>query len=207
MINSRKILFVSKPPARHLRVRGKLPWHHKDDDQRTNTTALAPAFTCRQIYLEVTPIYYGKNTFIFWDPCSEFSGLQIIQKFIAAIGPENASSISSINTTPYSMPVVLNLERLPGLKRLEVTDCRRWVDYRTMTWPSEMLAYVRNHPAVVITYNGVRFSVQDWESFPKYSAVPLEELYRKTRWIASTQDQVPLLRGSITLHSIVQDNP
>jgi len=65
---------------------------HRVDDLRRVSSQFALASTCRQLYLEVAPIYYSKNNFRL-----ERSGS--FKDFAAAIGPQNSQRILSIYIT------------------------------------------------------------------------------------------------------------
>ena len=56
-------------------------------------TYLAVAFTCRQIYIEATELYYGLNTF--YDSCV-YIHPDVQVQFLRAIGQRNANLITSI---------------------------------------------------------------------------------------------------------------
>lgn len=62
---------------------------HAEDDRRLVPSRLAIAFTCRQLYLEVTPIYYSHNWFAM--PFISVENAQgKTQDFVTAVGPDNA---------------------------------------------------------------------------------------------------------------------
>lgn len=61
---------------------------HAEDDRRLVPSRLAVAFTCRRLYLEVTPIYYSFNWFAM-SLTSMVTALKQVQAFVEAIGPEN----------------------------------------------------------------------------------------------------------------------
>ena len=69
-----------------------------DSDPR-QTSLLAIAFTCRQFYWEVTPIYYGQNTFEteFYAYLFKYGRNDNIRGFVDAIGPRNARRITNIH--------------------------------------------------------------------------------------------------------------
>lgn len=60
-----------------------------EDDQRRAASQLAIAFTCRQAYLEVTPIYYRQNTFYFPKSLRSCRDLECfgLEQFTASISP------------------------------------------------------------------------------------------------------------------------
>lgn len=88
----------ARVPESRLRSGNLVKHHQADDERRRQSTRLAVAFTCRQIYLEVTPIYYGKNTYrprLFgWLD----SGFKIFEEFTNAIGPRNTRAITKVPT-------------------------------------------------------------------------------------------------------------
>lgn len=57
--------FISKIIPSRLRSGKELQRHQQDDKRRINSTSLALAFVCRQLYLEAALIYYSENTFRF----------------------------------------------------------------------------------------------------------------------------------------------
>lgn len=65
---------------------------HAEDDKRLVSSRLTVAFTCRQLYLEVTPIYYSFNWFAM-SLTSMVTAPGQVQAFVRAIGPENARCI------------------------------------------------------------------------------------------------------------------
>ena len=77
-------------------------------------TAMSLASTCRQIYREVTPIYYSKNAFHFTSGVAKDSPWQ----FAAAIGPANAASITFIAILPHAQEWALTQLPFPNLKVL-----------------------------------------------------------------------------------------
>lgn len=84
----------AKIPESRLRSR-KPTIFHQEDDERRLSSQLAVAFTCRQFYLEVTPIYYGENTFS--PGFSRFRPMDPqFENFTDAIGPKNASNITRL---------------------------------------------------------------------------------------------------------------
>lgn len=68
---------------------------HAEDDRRLIPSLLAIAFTCRQLYLEVTPIYYSHNWFAM-PLISMEAALEKTQAFVTAIGPENARCLRNL---------------------------------------------------------------------------------------------------------------
>lgn len=70
---------------------------------------MALAFTCRQIYREVTPIYYSEN--FFHIP----SGINSLREFAAVIGPANAKSITTVEIPICPLIVHLSRQQLKEL--------------------------------------------------------------------------------------------
>lgn len=68
---------------------------------KTLVSGLALASTCRQIYMEATPVYYSKNWFaITWNEYYEQRlAPRQVENFIKAIGPANARCIRAICLT------------------------------------------------------------------------------------------------------------
>ena len=86
-------------PESRLRSGNLIKHHQEDDERRWPSTQLAVAFTCRQLYLEVTPIYYGKNTFRLPEIFELLGGgSQVVKEFKNAIGPRNSSAIPRMNS-------------------------------------------------------------------------------------------------------------
>ncbi len=79
---------------------------HVEDDRRLVPSRLAVAFACRQLYLEVTPIYYSHNWFAM-SLTSMVTALGKVQDFVAAIGPGNARCIRNLCLVlPGIMPLL-----------------------------------------------------------------------------------------------------
>lgn len=102
---------------------------HRTSGKYDHPTTMALASTCRQIYREVTPIYYSKNMFAF-----DYTSLDAPRQFAAAIGPANAESMtaigfySSTKRTPPSLQSLRELLRFPNLEA--VWDCKHYGLYR-----------------------------------------------------------------------------
>ena len=77
-------------------------------------TTMSLASTCRQIYREVTPIYYSKNAFRFSGPMAENTPWQ----FAAVIGPANAASITFVSIDFLEKEWALKQLPFPNLKVL-----------------------------------------------------------------------------------------
>lgn len=159
---------LSNLPASSLRSGYELR-SHREDDQRRVASKLAVAFTCRQIYLEVTPIYYGENTFSLphWWRCFE-SGPQKVQGFAEAIGSEKAASILSIRLDNYYFHSLDGfLSYFPSLKRLGFSDFHLYRQYYSSKWIAEVIPYVQKHPSMVVTVEGEVWDLQKWISYAK----------------------------------------
>lgn len=63
---------------------------HREGDVAGVTSTLAIAFTCRQVYLEVTPLYYSQNAFRFY---YNYAGHRSMTVFTRAIEKAKARSI------------------------------------------------------------------------------------------------------------------
>ena len=93
--------------------------HRETSGRHLHPTTIALVFTCRQIYREVTPIYYSENLFHF-----HHGAISILREFAAAIGPANAKSITAVEIPIY--PHIMHFSRrqleelwpFPNLKTL-----------------------------------------------------------------------------------------
>ena len=117
------------------------------NDERHLRTRLAVAFTSRQIYLEVAPIYYGENTFL-WSGTSTLCH-HAIESFANAVGPDNATTITALSLYDNWYPGNKYLSMLPGLKRLHIRRSG------SMEAPKRMAKYARDHAALIVIYDGV----------------------------------------------------
>ena len=115
--------------------------------ERHLRTRLAVAFTSRQIYLEVAPIYYGGNTFL-WSGTSTLCH-HAIESFANAVGPDNATTITALSLYDNWYPGNKYLSMLPGLKRLHIRRSG------SMEAPKRMAKYARDHAALIVIYDGV----------------------------------------------------
>ncbi|KAK3168605.1 hypothetical protein OEA41_005053 [Lepraria neglecta] len=89
------------------------------DDNRCNkrrtASNLALALTCRQIHLEMTPIYYAEKTFSFYLGYRSKPDAHIPIEFAKAIGPVKASSVVSLKLDrPVHIPILEPLAAFPG---------------------------------------------------------------------------------------------
>lgn len=146
-------------------------FHQEDDDQQLSSR-LALAFTCRQLYLEVTPIYYGQNTFRPGNPW--FGGaFPIFEKFADAVGPINTSAITRLCIYGSLFSIDEYLSKLPGLKRLylkkpELVEWRTYLEGlffekpQCVTWHEEMISLAQKHTSLIIVYDGEVWSPDRW---------------------------------------------
>ena len=116
------------------------------NDEERLRTRLAVGFTCRQIYLEVAPIYYGENTFL-WSGTSSLCH-HAIEGFAGAVGRKNATTITAISLYDDWYPSDKYLSMLPGLKRLYI---RRSGSAEA---PERMAKYARDHASLMVICDG-----------------------------------------------------
>lgn len=133
---------------------------HREDDQRRIASKLAVAFTCRQAYLEVTPIYYRENTFNISNGWRYSPNFNNVKTFAESIGSEKAASILSIRLVGSSGPLEGCLSQFSGLERLGFFD--QQFGFRRPEWVSEVISYVQKHPSTIVTNNGKVWSLQEW---------------------------------------------
>lgn len=70
---------------------------HAGNNQLMNSSQLAIAFTCRQLYEEVVSIYYSKNCFKCWFfHETTNSDNEFIDDYMTAIGPKNSQTIQDL---------------------------------------------------------------------------------------------------------------
>lgn len=162
---------ASNLPASRLRSGCELRLHG-EDDQRRVASKLAVAFTCRQLYLEVTPIYYRENNFhLPWRAFAHFRVIRNdIKEFAEAIGSEHAASILSVHLRLACFPQHEYLLYFPGLMRLDLTKDQMNEFYRP-SLISDMISYVRKHPSLVATLHGEILGLQGWISFAEKNGV------------------------------------
>lgn len=100
---------------------GPLIQYRPKDDYLRVKSKLAIAFVCRQFYLEVTPIYYSRNIFLFGSINANGVSSGIWENFSAAIGSERAKFIVSISMSPgLKPPIAQRLALFPSLKRIHL---------------------------------------------------------------------------------------
>ena len=123
-------------------------------------TQLAVAFTCRQIYLEVAPIYYGENTFLPGRSCTSSMCHHAIESFADAVGLHNATTITALSLYDDWYPGDRYLSMLPGLKRLHI-----WRS-GSEEGPERMAKYARDHASLIVIYDGAIWnpkSPEEWK--------------------------------------------
>lgn len=127
------------------------------------TSKLAVALTCRQFYLEVTPIYYPKNTFFFPTRWSYDINLRLRNKpkyFAKAIGTENAKHITSISLDQwFHFPGPLNLKAFPNLGRLDLERMSYTINNALIV--HVLLVYAMNRAGFRLTYGGKMLDCKD----------------------------------------------
>ena len=131
----------------------------QDGDEPRQTSLLAIAFTCRQFYLEVTPIYYGENVFrpLHWNYVLTFNFSGVLKSFAAAIGPTNASTITQLQLyEPFMLPD----DELPNLKRLYFDEPGITRASDKMTWSAVQ------HKSLRIIYRGEEWEPDKWRLHP-----------------------------------------
>lgn len=146
---------ASKRPPSSLRSGKQIESHRKDDIART-TAILTIAFACRQVYLEVTPIYYSKNTFQFRGCCYVHPPTL---KFTKAIGKEKAQSITSVILEIEVLWDLPDISSLPGLKRLDVQRTTGWFKEAYdgpgyISLANKMSCKTKENPDLLMTIHG-----------------------------------------------------
>lgn len=132
---------------------------HVEDDQWSVASQLAIAFTRRQAYLEVTPIYYCENTFSFDMFPYRLGGSRwdALKKFPENIGPDVASSITSIMLVDRCRaPVGPTLCLFPGLESLEVDHiiASWWPTRYKVLILDDLETFARSIPGLKLKVNG-----------------------------------------------------
>lgn len=79
----------------------------------------------------------------------------MLAEFTAAIGPQNASSITAAHLITLLFPVSDYLSVLPGLKQLKVVAPSFGCDYLNEFWLPQMSEYAQYHPSDVIEIYGL----------------------------------------------------
>ena len=123
---------------------------------------LAVAFACRQIYLEVAPIYYGENTFCPSDRERFLGWRDACQRFTEAIGLENANTITDLRLDDPSCPSVDRcLMLLPNVKRLRFSIREESQELKDMT------SLAKRHKSVTMFYGGEVWGPDQWSLYPE----------------------------------------
>jgi hypothetical protein len=102
----------------HLRSGRQVKIHIIEQELQRLSSQFALASTCRQVYLEVAPIYYGMNTFTVPS--------KYLVRFLNAIGAENIRSLTSVQWVlskllihwQPTLSLHLDEKRLPFLRSL-----------------------------------------------------------------------------------------
>lgn len=160
--------FVQDLVPSRLRSGREIQGHKEDDDRRIVSTSLALALSSRQLYVEVALIYYSENTFhIQYPRClnqadSSFNRAYMLERFTAAIGPQNASSVTAASFDDICCLLCQNLSVLPGLKQLTVNGpLYPPSTYFNTFWPSQLRAYAQSHLSLVIKHLGKDWRLQE----------------------------------------------
>ena len=113
-----------------------------------HSTTFSLALTCRQVYLEVTPIYYGENVF-HPDFRRSIESPENFDIFLDVIGKENAGRISNIcfNSTQSA-----SIGLAKKLKRLKKADIPLW--YVNSRYCNGFVQFCAQRKGLVVTCNG-----------------------------------------------------
>ncbi len=158
----RQRLFRALVPSR-LRSGKEIQGHKEDDERRINSTQLALALTSRQLYLEAALIYYSENTFHFLSAYCSNGADSMLENFTAAIGAQNAGSITAGRFHDSPSLVTQDISVLPGLKQLTVTCILVYppfLGYWDRYWHSMLNMYAEIYPSVVIKHHGIVWGLQ-----------------------------------------------
>lgn len=120
---------------------------HAEDDRRLVPSRLAVAFTCRQLYLEVTPIYYSQNWFAV-PLISKVIALGEVQDFVTAIGAENARCI---RTLCLVLPGTVPLLHLRMTLMLDATVQKTTPPVVLRSFLTETQAIFIGEPAIILS--------------------------------------------------------
>lgn len=128
-------------PTSYLRSGKQVKVHVAEQEQWHFSSQFALASTCRSIYIEVAPIYYGMNRFVANDRFGSF---------LDAIGPKNVKCIRSLIWSQRIDPLIPAFPQLDNLRRLSVPICclRSIVGPKDMHCPRQLLALNHTKPAV-----------------------------------------------------------
>ncbi|MCJ1454034.1 hypothetical protein MMC28_004384 [Mycoblastus sanguinarius] len=122
---------------------------HLQDDQRRMFSRLAVAFTCRQIYLEVAPIYYSMNIFSIITSNARILNSFVLQNFRRAIGPRNTEAITALRLNLEHCPPSAYLGGFPGLKTVHMEHLYMWrSEFRQLS------LFCQLNPSLVLKHDG-----------------------------------------------------
>lgn len=140
-------LVRSLPPST-LRSGKQIKSCRKHDEARF-TSILAIALTCRQVYLEVVPIYCSQNVFRLY---YYYAGHRSLTVFTSAIGKKKAQSITSaiLEVVENDTPDFLCL---PGLQRFDIKDFTGW-PHVGMGMIDKRALELHENPSPTLTENG-----------------------------------------------------
>ena len=158
-VTFQEFMVYPKSPETGLRVGNPVKRRLNDDEPR-QTSMLAIAFTCRQLYLEVTPIYYGEN--VFRPSYSDYllAKRWLFQSFAAAIGPTNANTITQLHLYDLFWFDDEYLDELPELKRLHFVES-------TMKRASNRItSFAIEHKSLTTVYCGEEWGPDKWKLHP-----------------------------------------
>ena len=159
----RQFMCYKKSPETGLRFGGAKSVYIEDEEPRQNSL-LAVAFTCRRLYLEVTPVYYGDNIFRpdFYDLM--LRGDMMVREFANAIGPRNASAITDLHMYPALCCHVDDcLILLPNVKRLHFE--KKWEAGER----EEMTLLSQRGMSAKVVYGREVWGPDMWKSYPEAS--------------------------------------
>lgn len=179
--NHRRHELAQQLPLSSLGSKNQLGVHRKDDLERSRYK-LAVAFTCRQLYSEVTEIYYSKNTFALSSVSHVGVRAATLRNFTAAIGPDKARSIMSIilKTPSYRSFESLSLDLLPSLRKVGIEILGRNGPIFQSTELVQLEQYVERDSSAVLTMNGKPWSIKD----------NIERMIQSSSYVKEQMDQV-----------------
>ena len=161
----RQFILYKKSPETGLRS-GSAEKVYIVDEEPRQTSLLAVAFTCRRLYLEVTPVYYSDNVFRpdFYDLM--LRGDKSVREFANAIGPRNASTITDLHVYPaLSCHVDDCLMLLPNVKRLHFE--KKWEAGER----EEMTLLAQSGMSAKVVYGRDVWGPDMWKLYPETSYV------------------------------------
>ena len=152
--HERESLAKRLPPSK-LRSGREMEDHHRDDVKRTSSM-LAVAFTSRQMYNEITPIYYSENTF-FFDIFYSFGSWQLsLPAFTTAIGERNTRNITIASFEQEELMYYFSC--LPNIKYLRLRRSFMADDILS----KELKDYMKSHPDLAVTSNAIEWFKHKW---------------------------------------------